>query len=566
LVPILSLLEASQRSSRRARALSPRVAPLWESPESPRAAALVLAEAGASAATTQLNALYAYTPRAATLPAGQPQLPPKSHAGGAGTVTSRAGGLLEVQKAPVNLSPGALPHPRRACLPADLQALARVPTQMFVAVAVACLLFTFRTPYAFFDGKGIWSVITVILVLEPTMGATAKKVKLRMVGTILGGALGAAIVGLALVVNRSWASPPGGDALPKSLTVALGVAGMCWALQARRLRDPSREYAYSVAMLTMAITSLNDFYDDDWLSVRTSVWWRCCTIVTGVVICSLVGALVLPVFAGDVAREALAESLRLAASLLSGVVDAYLVAEGMPGRERAPSAERHQQLHSLEAGLSLAMEHVRPALQQAAEETRCAARPLPVERYTLAAGRARLLYTGAVALLHFLESDFIRTGLCARHSDVVCAARDAVGGANASVAQAVLHDTLSAAAVAPALSAAEQAVAALLAVAASELPSHAADETRTDTEIAAVTAADVESLGHLCFALADALRQLKLLVSDIDPAGRRVFAEMERLHALPCEEPRAPDTNKMGASKPRGSMVSMAARRRSIIS
>ena len=171
-----------------------------------------------------------------------------------------------------------------------------------------------------------------------------------------------------------------------------------------------------------------------------------------------------------------------------------------------------------------------------------------------------------MALLHFLESDFIRTGLCARHSDAVCAARDAVGGANASVAQAVLHDTLSAAAVAPALSAAEQAVAALLAVAASELPSHAADETRTDTEIAAVTAADVESLGHLCFALADALRQLKLLVSDLDPAGRRVFAEMERLHALPCEEPRAPDTNKMGASKPRGSMVSMAARRRSIIS
>jgi hypothetical protein len=73
------------------------------------------------------------------------------------------------------------------------------------------------------------------------------------------------------------------------------------------------------------LASLSDFYDDDWLSVRVSVWWRCCTIVIGVAICGLVCVAVLPVFAGDVARDALADALRSAAQLLTGVVEVYLV-------------------------------------------------------------------------------------------------------------------------------------------------------------------------------------------------------------------------------------------------
>ena len=58
--------------------------------------------------------------------------------------------------------------------------------------------------------------------------------------------------------------------------------------------------------------------------MKISVWWRCCTIVIGVAISGTVCVLVLPVFAGDVARDALAEALRTAAQLLSGVTEVYL--------------------------------------------------------------------------------------------------------------------------------------------------------------------------------------------------------------------------------------------------
>ncbi len=72
------------------------------------------------------------------------------------------------------------------------------------------------------------------------------------------------------------------------------------------------------------LAALSDFYEDDWLAVRVSVWWRCCTIVIGVAISGATCVLVLPVFAGDVAREALADAMRTASQLLGGVIEVYL--------------------------------------------------------------------------------------------------------------------------------------------------------------------------------------------------------------------------------------------------
>jgi hypothetical protein len=114
---------------------------------------------------------------------------------------------------------------------------------MFVAVAASCLLFVFRTPHAFLHGKGLWTAITVILVLEPTFGGTNKKVKLRMLGTLVGGGLGGAIVAAAQVLNGGWAPPEHGDAAAKSLAVALMISAACWVLQFCKLRDPNRECA-----------------------------------------------------------------------------------------------------------------------------------------------------------------------------------------------------------------------------------------------------------------------------------------------------------------------------------
>jgi hypothetical protein len=144
---------------------------------------------------------------------------------------------------PSGAAPGAGRFTWRALLPVKVSRdELRVPTQMFVAVCVAALLFVFSKPHAFLHGKGLWTVITVILVLESTFGATLKKVKLRMVGTLVGGGLGGAIVAAANIINGGWQPKSGElDAVPKSLTVAFLVAAAAWFLEFGRLRDPNRE-------------------------------------------------------------------------------------------------------------------------------------------------------------------------------------------------------------------------------------------------------------------------------------------------------------------------------------
>ena len=203
-----------------------------------------------------------------------------------------------------------------------------------------------------------------------------------------------------------------------------------------------------------------------------------------------------------------------------------LVDEGVD----AGLALKHAPLHALEDEISHALDRLRPAVQQASEEARCATSPLPCAPFTRAAGRARLLYTGSVALLHFMESDFIRIRLCTRHAPAIRRARDAVTAGALDLAKHVAAKHPAAAA-ALALEQAEQAIAALLAAVAGDPQAGPGGVGSCDDEAAdgcsAITAADMESLGHVCFALADALRQLKLTVSDIDPNGRAAMAALE---------------------------------------
>ena len=426
---------------------------------------------------------------------------------------------------------------------------------MAVASAVAAALFVFQTPHSFFRGTGLWTCITIVLVLEPNSGSTAKKARLRLAGTALGGAFGGGIVALARWVNGSWVTPPGADALPKSLTVCLAIAASCWLMQFLRGWDTRREYAYTVAMITLTVASLSDFYSDDWTVVRLAVWWRCCTIVTGVFICTLAGALILPVYASDVARATLGECLSCVAALLSGVVDVYTATA-------TPCDERRAALHELEGQLCGAVERLRPLMAQAQEESLCCGllaggRPLAGLAFAAACGRARLLYTGAVALLHFEESlgdGQEALGLCARHAGGVHAARDALGVAMRAAAAGIASNVdLSAHALSCDLEAAETAVSALLRAVSGA------------TTGGGGSAGELEALGHLCFALADALAQLKQLVVDLDPVdGATAVAALEKRAAAAVHEA-AEQPEDASAKQQQSPLMARATRRMSVI-
>ena len=298
----------------------------------------------------------------------------------------------------------------------------------------------------------------------------------------------------------------------------------------------------------------------DWLAVRVAVWWRCCTIVTGVLICTLTTSLILPVYASDVARATLAECLSCSAVLLSGVVDVYTSSPTVS----STSDERHAALHELEGRLCGIVERLRPLMAQAQEESLCCGllaggRPLAGPAFAAACGRARLLYTGAVSLLHFEESlgDAAQEalGVCSRRAADVYAARDALVLAVRATAAGVASTVdVSATALACELEGAEAAVSALLRA------------VSVVTTGGGVSAGELEALGRLCFALADALRQLKHLVVDLDPEeGPAAVAALEKRAAVAasvCEA--APPDAGVKAQQP-SPLMARATRRMSVI-
>ena len=519
-MPRLSLLEASQAAARirRARAV---VVPFHDG------------DTPLPSPCRRDNLLHAAEAGLATSPRRGGQQTHLVNSALLGGDASTQKGMADAQP----YKPAAVHQPRRRFPP-----LLRVPAQMAVAATSAAALFVFRRPHDFFRGTGLWTSITIVLVLEPSCGATSKKARLRLGGTILGGGLGGGIVALARLVNGpTWDSPPGGDAVPKSLAVCASIGVACGALQFLRGWDVVREYAYTVAMITLTLTSLSDFYADDWKNVRLAVWWRCCTIVTGVIICAFSSAAVLPVYASDVARATLGECLTLAGNLIEGVARVYTT--DTPTLE--DGCQGNSALHDVEGQLCTAIERLRPIAAQALEETRCCGLLAPgvsalgAAPFAAACGRARLLYTGSVALLHFLESgDFVALGLCMRHMHGARAAAAALARAMHDVGAVVAQNELHAAQLVSCLEAAETEVARLL---------HGASHDSND----GATAAEIETLGHLCFALADGLRQLKCLVCDLDAAsGPHEVAALEKRTAHAIEAPlehAAPQTMTMVA-------------------
>ena len=145
-------------------------------------------------------------------------------------------------------------------------------------------------------------------------------------------------------------------------------------------------------------------------------------------------------------------------------------------------------------------------------------------------------------------------GLCARHAGGVHAARDALGVAMRAAAASIASNVdLSAHALSCDLGAAETAVSALLRAVSGA------------TTGGGGSAGELEALGHLCFALADALAQLKQLVVDLDPAdGAIAVAALEKRAAAAVHEA-AEQPEDTAAKQQQSPLMARATRRMSVI-
>lgn len=98
----------------------------------------------------------------------------------------------------------------------------------------------FSVPYLALKQKGYWVTISLIMVLEPSQGATLKKGPMRVLGTGIGGCVGAFIMACAHAAigstDTAWQDP---NRPEKIIVTTLLLAFCCAVLQLMRFRDPA---------------------------------------------------------------------------------------------------------------------------------------------------------------------------------------------------------------------------------------------------------------------------------------------------------------------------------------
>lgn len=112
-------------------------------------------------------------------------------------------------------------------------------TQIFVGVAGTSFLYMFSLPYNGLKQRGIWVTISLVMILEPSMGATWKKGPMRVIGTGIGGCVGAFVMACAHAAaggnDAAWQDRSGPA---KIICTTLLLAFSCSLLQLLRLIDP----------------------------------------------------------------------------------------------------------------------------------------------------------------------------------------------------------------------------------------------------------------------------------------------------------------------------------------
>ena len=399
-------------------------------------------------------------------------------------------------------------------------------------MAAACVLATAPKSSAAFQYKGEWVTITVAMALEGTVGATKRKAALRALGTALGGILGSGVVAFTIGVA------PTTTAKVAIMSVLLGLSGMFVSVM--RARDAGRDYAYVMVLTTLALTIVTGFRADTVAAALQLIAWRMASIACGGLIAFSVSALILPEFASDAARNVLADILEDASALLCAAVGEYTHSDAsgcVTGAAKGDLYAQHAQLHALEARTAKRLERFSVLLTQAREEIELPplmrVAPLPLERYAAAGAAARSVFTGAVALLHGMESGLHACALCHAHRRAIRQAQKALRACFLDVARLARH-TVDAAQVHSSLGALEAAV----------------ERLAQDVALESVWAApavdasllrhNVHALGAVCFSLGDAAHQAALIVHSIEPEAAKELGVGGSMHAHEPRKSHAP--------------------------
>ncbi|KAL3530320.1 hypothetical protein ACH5RR_009642 [Cinchona calisaya] len=183
-----------------------------------------------------------------------------------------------------------------------------------LAIALVSLIYYFDPLYEGFGVSAMWAVITVVVVLEFSVGATLGRGINRGIATLVGGALGVAAHRLASCFGNEIVEP-----IILAMSIFLFAAAVTFVRFFPKLKT-RYDYGLLIFILTFCLVSVSGYRDDEVLDIALT---RLSTVMIGASASLAVCILLFPVWAGEDLHNLIADNIENLGNFLEGFGDEY---------------------------------------------------------------------------------------------------------------------------------------------------------------------------------------------------------------------------------------------------
>ncbi|KAL5999064.1 hypothetical protein ACLOJK_010014 [Asimina triloba] len=176
-----------------------------------------------------------------------------------------------------------------------------------LAVLLVSLLILIRAPYHIFGANAIWSVITVAIMFEYTVGATFNRGFNRAVGSLCAGVIAIALIQVITHAGRI--------AEPIIVGFSIFVVGAVTSFMKQWPSLAPYEYGFRVMLFTFCLLLVSGYRMGNPLRMAVD---RLYSIAVGGMVALLVNTLLFPIWAGQQLHDDLAKCFHSLADSLEG--------------------------------------------------------------------------------------------------------------------------------------------------------------------------------------------------------------------------------------------------------